>query len=136
MRHVEKILLLETIDYLWKDHLLGIDHLREGINLRAYAQKDPILEYKKEAFGMFKAMTFQIKANSLSKIFRAQGLSEEEVFEIRQRQQQELAFIHGNLGADKAEAKKPLTRIQEKVGRNDPCPCGSGKKYKKCCGNK
>ena len=136
MRHVEKILLLETMDYLWKDHLLGIDHLREGINLRAYAQKDPILEYKKEAFGMFKAMTFQIKASILSKIFRAQGLSQEEVLQIRQRQQQELAFIHGNLGADKAEAKKPATRIQEKVGRNDPCPCGSGKKYKKCCGNK
>ncbi|MBI3017043.1 MAG: preprotein translocase subunit SecA [Deltaproteobacteria bacterium] len=136
MRHVEKILLLETMDYLWKDHLLGIDHLREGINLRAYAQKDPILEYKKEAFGMFKEMTFQIKANSLSKIFRAQGLSQEEVLEIRQRQQQELSFIHGNLGADKAEPKKPQTRVQEKVGRNDPCPCGSGKKYKKCCGNK
>ncbi|MBI3019139.1 MAG: SEC-C domain-containing protein, partial [Deltaproteobacteria bacterium] len=136
MRHVEKILLLETMDYLWKDHLLGIDHLREGINLRAYAQKDPILEYKKEAFVMFKDMTFQIKANSLSKIFRAQGLSQEEVLEIRQRQQQELAFIHGNLGADKAETKKPVTRVQEKVGRNDPCPCGSGKKYKKCCGNK
>ncbi|HBQ21576.1 MAG: preprotein translocase subunit SecA [Deltaproteobacteria bacterium GWA2_38_16] len=136
MRHVERILLLETIDFYWKDHLLGIDHMREGINLRAYAQKDPILEYKKEAFQMFKGMMFQIKATSLSKIFRAQGLTQEEVLEIRQKQAQELAFIHGNLGRDKAEAPKPVTRVQEKVGRNDPCPCGSGKKYKKCCGNK
>ncbi len=134
MRHVERILLLETIDYLWKEHLLGIDHLREGINLRAYAQKDPILEYKKEAFEMFRAMTFQIKSVSLSKIFRAQGITEEEMLEIRQKQQRELAFIHGNLGKDKAEPAKPVVRVQEKVGRNDPCPCGSGKKHKKCCG--
>ena len=134
MRHVEKMLLLETIDYQWKEHLLGIDHLRDNINLRAYAQKDPILEYKKEAFEMFKTMTIQIKGMSLAKIFRAEGLTEEELLEVRQKQAQNLAFIHGNLGKEKAEATKPVTRHEEKVGRNDPCPCGSGKKYKKCCG--
>lgn len=134
MRHMERILLLETIDYLWKDHLLGIDHLKEGINLRAYAQKDPILEYKKEAFQMFKGMIHQIKADSISKMFRAQGLTQEEVLEIRVKQERELAFIHGNLGKEKAEPTKPVTRAEQKVGRNDPCPCGSGKKYKKCCG--
>lgn len=134
MRHMERMLLLETIDYLWKDHLLGIDHLKEGINLRAYAQKDPILEYKKEAFQMFKTMTYQMKVDALSRMFRAQGLTETEILEIRQKQQRELAFIHGNLGKDKAEAPKPTVRSEQKVGRNDPCPCGSGKKYKKCCG--
>ncbi len=134
MRHMERMLLLETIDYLWKDHLLGIDHLKEGINLRAYAQKDPILEYKKEAFQMFKMMTYQMKVDALSRMFRAQGLTETEILEIRQKQQRELAFIHGNLGKEKAEAPKPTIRVEQKVGRNDPCPCGSGKKYKKCCG--
>jgi preprotein translocase subunit SecA len=134
MRHVERVLLLETIDFLWKDHLLAIDHLKEGINLRAYAQKDPILEYKKEAFTMFKAMTFQIKANAMAKIFRAQGISEDEMAELQHKQQKELKMIHGQLGKDKAEAAKPATRAQEKVGRNDPCPCGSEKKFKKCCG--
>ena len=133
MQHVSRILLLETLDYLWKDHLLGIDHLKEGINLRAYAQKDPIMEYKKEAFQMFQALTHQIKASALAKIFRAQGISEEEMAQMQRKQQRELSLIHGQLGRDKAEAPKPVTRPQEKVGRNDPCPCGSGKKYKKCC---
>ncbi len=134
MRHMERMLLLETIDFLWKDHLLGIDHLKEGINLRAYAQKDPILEYKKEAFGMFKTMTYQMKADAISRMFRAQGLTDTEILEIRQKRERELAFIHGNLGKDKAEAPKPTVRTEQKVGRNDPCSCGSGKKYKKCCG--
>lgn len=134
MRHVEKILLLETIDYHWKEHLLSIDHMREGINLRAYAQKDPIVEYKKEAFALFLSLTSQIKAGSLSKIFRAKGLSEDEVMELQRKEKQKLDFIHGNLGKDTAEPAQPVTRSKEKVGRNDPCPCGSGKKYKKCHG--
>ncbi|MBI4040262.1 MAG: preprotein translocase subunit SecA [Deltaproteobacteria bacterium] len=134
MRRVERILLLETVDFLWKDHLLGIDHLREGINLRAYAQKDPILEYKKEAFEMFREMTFHIKSDSLAKIFRAQGISQEEMAQLQMKQKKALSFIHAQLGRDKAEPSTPVTRSEEKVGRNDPCSCGSGKKYKKCCG--
>jgi preprotein translocase subunit SecA len=129
-RNIERIIMLQTVDNLWKDHLLSMDHLREGIGLRGYAQQDPIMIYKKEAFEMFQNMVSRIKEETLRILFRIQVAEPETVEEISKPRQQEMTFSHGS-----SETKrKPVRRVAEKVGRNDPCPCGSGKKYKKCCG--
>ncbi|MBF0505208.1 MAG: preprotein translocase subunit SecA [Nitrospirae bacterium] len=129
MRYMERMFLLQVIDAQWKDHLLGIDHLKEGIGLRGYAQKDPLVEYKKEAFNLFSDMSDRISSEVLKRLFRIQVKHEAET-EIRERPQKEqLVYNRG----DGDGAKQPL-RKDKKVGRNDPCPCGSGKKYKRCCG--
>ncbi|MGZ3711243.1 MAG: preprotein translocase subunit SecA, partial [Bdellovibrionota bacterium] len=136
MPEVEKMFSLSTIDQLWKDHLLSMDHLREGIGLRGYAQKDPLLEYKKESFLMFKFMDAQIKQDVIAKIFNVQlapqqAEKEIERFEEKMERNVPMTMRHG--GEDEQPAK-PVERKEDKVGRNDPCPCGSGKKYKACHG--
>ena len=134
MEHLMKVLLLQTIDTQWKDHLLSIDHLKEGIGMRAYAQKNPKEEYKREAFNLFMEMMSRIRQEVLNKLFRVQLAREEEVsrMEEEQRRQRLALARQGGPGAGKTPA--PAKRDADKVGRNDPCPCGSGKKYKKCCG--
>ncbi|HMA67983.1 MAG TPA: preprotein translocase subunit SecA [Desulfosalsimonadaceae bacterium] len=130
-REIERIVMLQTVDNLWKDHLLSMDHLKEGIGLRGYAQQDPLMVYKKEAFEMFQDLVYRIKEETLKILFRIQISEPSRVNELSQPQEQEMNFSHGEAGQQK---KKPVKRAGDKVGRNDPCPCGSGKKYKKCCG--
>lgn len=130
MRHLESVIYLGSIDQLWKDHLLNIDHLKEGVGLRGYAQKDPLVEYKKEGFALFQMMDEQVKTDVICKLFRVQVTREEQVEEM-QPKAQPMQFLHGN---SEEAAQAPAKRVEDKVGRNDPCPCGSGKKYKKCHG--
>jgi len=130
---------LATIDQLWKDHLLAMDHLRQGIGLRGYGQKDPKVEYKKEGYAGFIRMLASIKANFVSQVMRAQPRDAnadaerlKRVMEARAKQ-----AVEGRANAEgKVEAaeQKPVKREGPRVGRNDPCWCGSGKKYKKCHG--
>ncbi len=138
-RRLEQYIYLNVIDTLWKDHLLAMDHLRQGIGLRGYAQKDPKVEYKKEGYDMYKMMTARIRGAVVGNLLRVQPRPTENVAELERqqqarRQQQQVIETHGT--AEEAAAAKPqtVTRAEPKVGRNDPCPCGSGKKYKKCHG--
>jgi preprotein translocase subunit SecA len=130
LRQIERFFMLQTVDNLWKDHLLSMDHLKEGIGLRGYAQQNPLLVYKKEGFEMFQDMISRVKEQTLEILFRIQIAEPEEIDKLREPEEQNLVFSHG----DDSEKKKPAKRDGDKVGRNDPCPCGSGKKYKKCCG--
>ena len=132
MEHLMKVLLLQTIDLQWKDHLLSIDHLKEGIGLRGYAQRNPKEEYKREAYRLFMEMMGRIRQEMVNKLFRVQLRREEDV-ERMEEQQRRQRLILNRVGADD-QPKQPTTRDDERIGRNDPCPCGSGKKYKKCCG--
>jgi preprotein translocase subunit SecA len=131
MRQLEYVIYLGSIDQLWKDHLLNMDHLKEGVGLRGYGQKDPLVEYKKEGFTLFKLMDEQVKTDVITKLYRVQVTREEQVEEL-QPKEQKMNFFHG--GEDASSAREPAKREPGKVGRNDPCPCGSGKKYKKCHG--
>ena len=135
MRQIERYVMLQTIDYLWKDHLLNMDHLREGVGLRGYAQKDPLREYTKEGFDMFSLMMDKFGMDVCSNLFRIRPVSDEEIRELeKKRELEESRMVLGRGGDEEPEAKKPVRRARKKVGRNSPCPCGSGKKYKKCCG--
>ncbi len=133
-------ILLSTFDQHWKDHLLSMDHVKEGINLKAYAQKDPLTEYKREAFDLFENMRQDVKKSVIRNIFTVRLYTQEEIEEIRAQQEAELkrqleAYKEQQRLEEEAKApKKPLSRGQVKVGRNDPCPCGSGKKFKHCHG--
>jgi len=130
VRQLEYIVYLGSIDQLWKDHLLNMDHLKEGVGLRGYGQKDPLVEYKKEGFTLFKMMDEQVKTDVITKIFRV-VIQREEQLEAMAPKEQQMTFHHG----DESEVvREPVKRDDDKVGRNDPCPCGSGKKYKKCHG--
>ncbi len=129
MRYLEKIITLQVVDNQWKDHLLAMDYLKEGIGLRGYGQKDPLVEYKREAFDMFSDMTERIRTEVLTRLYRVQVRSEEEASKVSQQHQLSLVYNRGSDG----EAQRPVKR-SKKVGRNEPCPCGSGRKYKKCCG--
>jgi len=135
MDHLIKVIMLQTIDQQWKDHLLSIDHLKEGIGLRGYGQKDPKQEYKKEAFNLFMDLILRIRAEVVEKIFWVQlsreGDMEGEVERLEEEQQQKRQRLSFNITPD--EAVKPAKSVKS-AGRNDPCPCGSGKKFKKCCG--
>ncbi|MFH1726836.1 MAG: preprotein translocase subunit SecA [Pseudomonadota bacterium] len=130
MRHLERVLTLQNMDNSWKEHLLGMDHLKEGVSLRGYAQKDPLLEYKKEGFNMFDDMFWHIKVNVIEQLFKIQLRQEEDARKIDfpKKNQRNMQFGRSS------GPKQPVQRKVEKVGRNDPCSCGSGKKYKKCCG--
>jgi preprotein translocase subunit SecA len=128
MRHLERVIYLQTIDTLWKEHLLAMDHLKEGIGLRGYGQRNPLQEYQKEGFEMFTELISSIKEETLQKIFRVQIARPEEVARFEPVRRQPMVMSHG------AEAVQPVKRESKKVGRNDPCPCGSGKKFKKCHG--
>jgi preprotein translocase subunit SecA len=129
-RTLERMVMLQVVDNLWKDHLLSMDHLKEGIGLRGYAQQNPLIVYKKEGFEMFNDMISRIKEETLGLLFYLQIAESEKIDDLRQPRRQKLVMSHG----DEAPKKKPVQRAGKKVGRNDPCPCGSGKKYKKCCG--
>jgi len=133
MRHQEKIIMLQVLDTLWKDHLLGMDHLKEGIGLRGYAQKNPLTEYKKEGFALFSNLMAKIKEETTEYLFKVQVRRESEFDDEDIIAQPKQMVEHRG---DVEDSDKPLTvrRVDEKVGRNDPCPCGSGKKYKKCHG--
>ena len=133
MEHLMKVLLLQTIDIKWKDHLLSIDHLKEGIGMRAYAQKNPKQEYKREAYSLFMEMMGRIRQEVAQKLFRVQLAREEEIAEMEAEQRRERLAL-ARQGGPQPATKEPSKRDVEKVGRNDLCSCGSGKKYKKCCG--
>ncbi len=141
MRQLEKFALLSTIDERWREHLYEMDQLRTGIGLRAYGQRDPLIEYKKEAFNMFEEMVGQIDREAIELIYKLQVGQPREA---RRPRQEMLQAVHaettgmGLMGEGEApqseEPKQKPVRVEPKVGRNDPCPCGSGKKYKKCHG--
>ena len=133
-------ILLSTFDQFWKDHLLSMDHIKEGINLRAYAQKDPLTEYKRESFNLFEDMRFQIKRAIVENIFSVRLYTKEEIEEIQRRHQEELEQKLRDhqrsieMAENKTDKLNQVTRTAAKVGRNDPCPCGSNKKFKHCHG--
>jgi len=127
--HLIKVIMLQAIDGQWKDHLLSIDHLKEGIGLRGYGQKDPKQEYKKEAFELFMSMIARIRTEVVEKIFWVQLARDSEIERIEETpKKQRLVFNLGDEPVHKEPAKS------RKVGRNQPCTCGSGRKYKQCCG--
>jgi preprotein translocase subunit SecA len=160
MRHFEKAIMLKVLDEQWKDHLSTMDHLRQGIHLRGYAQKNPKQEYKREAFELFSAMLDRIKTEVVSIISKVQIKAEADVeaVEEQRRSSAPMSYQHQEMSAmaaagggggaaaagptegqaaqaqRAAEPKKPFVRPDRKVGRNEPCPCGSGKKYKQCHG--
>ena len=138
MRQIEKIVMLQTLDSLWKDHLLAMDHLKESIGLRGYAQLNPLVEYQKEGFSMFEALMGTMQADVVEKVFSVQTVREQSVQQLEQQQRpQRVVMSHGGQ-TEQAPAGAPpgaaVKREADKVGRNDPCPCGSGKKYKRCHG--
>ncbi len=143
-RNFEKNVMLQTLDTLWKEHLAAMDYLRQGIHLRGYAQKDPKQEYKRESFNMFAAMLDELKYDVIGILSRVRIQSQEEIEEAERRRLEELNKLAekqrlsheeiDELHQDKPQSSQPLVRAQAKVGRNDPCPCGSGKKYKHCHG--
>jgi preprotein translocase subunit SecA len=135
MRFLEKTFMLQVIDHHWKDHLLAMDHLRDGIGLRGYGQKDPLIEYKREGYDLFAAMMQRIKSDVLERLFLVQAVRQEGAASaappsLAAHPQPKLTLNRG----EEPTAPKTVHRSDEKVGRNDPCPCGSGKKYKKCHG--
>ena len=165
MRHFEKAVMLKILDEQWKEHLASMDHLRQGIGLRGYAQKNPKQEYKREAFEMFARLLDDVKYTVSTTLARLHIPTAEEIAEMearqrelqRQQQQQAMKFIHADAAAVPEESappqqqaasgqpgaavrraqpvpRQPVTRQGRKIGRNEPCPCGSGKKYKQCCG--
>ena len=154
MRHLEKMFMLQILDTQWKEHLASMDHLREGIHLRGYAQQDPKQEYKREAFKMFQEMLESLKHDVLSTLYSVQVQAESELDAVEEQQrrnaleqQQRMNFVHADVGnslggeAEADEQQRPefkptetIVRTTPKVGRNELCPCGSGKKYKHCCG--
>ena len=149
MRQIEKQVTLQVLDGLWKDHLQTMDQLRQGIHLRAYANKNPKQEYKREAFELFEALLERLKQEVVRILSHLQIKRQDEAELIEQKrreeaERQQLAFQHAQASAlpeaeqeagQQAEApQQPMVRDAPKVGRNDPCPCGSGKKYKQCCG--
>ncbi|MFT4636433.1 MAG: preprotein translocase subunit SecA [Arenicella sp.] len=143
IRHLEKVIMLQTLDTQWKEHLAEMDYLRQGIGLRGYAQKNPKQEYKREAFDMFTTMLDRVKAEVITVLAKVQLREESEVDELEQRQQRMsqagLELQHADASASNSAVSPPqesttFTRSAPKVGRNEACPCGSGKKYKQCHG--
>lgn len=130
MDYLMKVIMLQAIDVQWKEHLLAMDHMREGIGLRGYAQKDPVREYQREGYEMFMEMIARIKMDVLEKLCLIRIQREEEVEAIRQKQKQDYVMSRG----EDTPEKKTVKHEGPRTGRNDPCPCGSGKKFKKCCG--
>jgi preprotein translocase subunit SecA len=145
MRTHERIIMLQIVDSQWKDHLYAMDHLKEGISLRGYGQRDPLMEYKKESFQMFEAMWDRIEEESVRFLFLLQPIREPSSMEARPRARPTRLLFNDPAESPSAFARreskggvdaavKTVKRTAAKVGRNAPCPCGSGKKYKKCCG--
>ncbi len=137
LRMLERNIMLQILDGSWKDHLLALDHLKEGINLRSYGQKDPLNEYKRESFELFTDMKTRFEDSVVRNLFRVEPVSEEELAERRSRMVEQMkSRFRFSAPAKSSGQSKPNTvkRDDRKVGRNEPCPCGSGKKYKKCHG--
>ncbi len=154
MRYLEKVIMLQTMDSLWKDHLFAMDHLKEGIGLRGYGQKNPLQEYKKEAFNLFDNLSRRMEEDVVEKLYSVQVARQEDIqrMEEGQASQQPMQMLHGGQATlqqpqpatrlapgspnGQPQAERPVQAIRDtpKVGRNQPCPCGSGKKYKKCHG--
>ena len=137
MRNLEKYFLLTTIDNLWKEHLLMLDYVKESVGLRGYGQKNPLQEYKKEAYHLFVSLMKRIRETTLSYLFRIELKEEAEkvqemVLEEGEIDESRLEFAKKDVFAEEKRKNQPIKT--EKIGRNEPCPCGSGKKYKKCCG--
>ncbi|HGY10990.1 MAG TPA: preprotein translocase subunit SecA, partial [Desulfobacterales bacterium] len=128
-REIERHLILQTVDTRWKEHLLSMDHLKEGIGLRGYAQQDPLQIYKKEGFDMFQGLMERVKEEVVTILYKIQISTSSQVDEMKKKEQDGLTFSH----SDGSSVKEPVKRSSKKIKRNDPCPCGSGKKYKKCC---
>ena len=140
VRRVEKGLMLDTLDRHWKEHLVAMDHLRQGIGLRGYAAKNPKQEYKKEAFAMFGDMLENIKYDVITVLSKIHVREEQDIQVLQDRPQPaEMQFNHPDAPSamgkqDESRQQKPYIRNQRKIGRNEPCPCGSGKKFKFCHG--
>lgn len=138
VKYTTREVLLATFDQYWKEHLLNMDQLKEGINLRSYGQKDPLVEYKREAFHLYENMRYAIKKAILERISHIKLMTQEEIEELRRQQMEMLeAQLKAHQEAMKAQEmaqEKKIIRASMKVGRNDPCPCGSGKKFKNCHG--
>ena len=134
MRYHERMLMLQIVDSHWKDHLLAMDHLKEGIGLRGYGQRDPLVEYKKESYTLFEDLMGRIEEDTLRFLFLLQPVEEKKQAEQieRKRRRAEFVLSQQNNGGD--GASRQVKRDTPKIGRNDPCPCGSGKKFKKCHG--
>jgi len=132
IRRLEKMVMLNVIDNMWQGHLLEMDYLKEGIGLRAIAQKDPLVEYKHEAFNLFKQLIDEIKFDTIKLLFNARIVAVRS--ELKDQEQQLSNVSTSGPSAPEEKSRQPVRADINKVGRNDPCPCGSGKKYKKCCG--
>jgi preprotein translocase subunit SecA len=136
-RQLEKLLLLQMVDNHWKEHLLSMDHLKEGIGLRGYGQKNPLNEYKREGFQLFTTVIHTVKVQTVANLMRVRVVDPAEVERLeeerRRRQEQEL-LLNRRSAEEEARHHQPVRREGDKIGRNADCPCGSGKKYKKCCG--
>ncbi|MFQ8839398.1 MAG: preprotein translocase subunit SecA [Oscillospiraceae bacterium] len=130
MREIERVVTLRVVDEFWMDHIDAMDDLRQGIRLRAYAQTDPVIEYKREGFDMFEAMNDAIKEEIVRRVFLVRIKTNEEI-----KRQRVAKVTREGAGGDKTVKRQPVVK-KIKVGPNDPCPCGSGKKYKKCCRDK
>jgi preprotein translocase subunit SecA len=142
MRSIEKSIVLETIDTMWMNHLDEIDYLRDGIGLRGYGQRDPLIEYKREAFAMFSHLMENIRSTVVHTIFRVSLVVPQQLANSQKNlsysgaEEVEQFSSSAKAPADKGarEIKSDPIVNENNVGRNDPCPCGSGKKYKRCCG--
>jgi preprotein translocase subunit SecA len=146
LHHFERAIMLQNVDTHWREHLAALDHLRQGIHLRGYAQKNPKQEYKREAFELFSAMLERIKTEVTQITMTVQVKSEEDVTAVEEQlpSSENIQYHHADydealsqqqIGAeDEGERHEPFMRAGTKIGRNDPCPCGSGKKYKQCHG--
>ena len=130
MREAERVMLLRSVDRNWMEHIDVMDDLRQSIGLEAYGQRNPVVEFKLQSYDIFEEMVNTIKENTVRSIFSLRLRKEEEV------KREAVAKETGtNSGSDGTTPKKAPVKVSGKVGPNDPCPCGSGKKYKKCCGN-
>jgi preprotein translocase subunit SecA len=143
MRQLERMVVLQMVDTLWKEHLLHMDHLKEGIGLRGYGQKNPLLEYKREGYNLFMTMIEAVKQHTVANLMRIQIVQDDELArmeeERRRERERELEEAKRSIAAvpdvSAETERKPIQRQEDKIGRNAACPCGSGKKYKKCCGH-
>jgi len=147
-----KAVMLQVLDYMWKEHLAAMDYLRQGIHLRGYAQKNPIQEYKREAFELFSELLNKIKTEVISILTRVRVRAEEDVQAVEQQRRTNVTMRYEHAeatalaaaggggdsevaaGDEEGESHTPYVREGRKIGRNEPCPCGSGKKYKQCHG--
>lgn len=130
LRQIERMVMLRVIDSNWKDHLLSMDYLKEGIGLRGYGQKDPLIEYKREGFELFSDMIERVKSDAITNLFRIQKVSEPQAMASSVQGRE----VKWQTNRGDTTAQKTVHRDGKKTGRNDPCSCGSGKKYKRCCG--